>query len=661
MEAPGERPSVGAAEPELTVRALAVGGVVGGLMCFSNMYFGLQTGWVTMGSLQSTILGFGAFRVLGALGVAKDFGPLENVVLQTTAVAAATMPLAGGFVGIVPALQLLGAESGGPVILSSGQLVLWCLGLGFFGVFFAVPLRHQTIIKENLTFPSGTATAHIIRVLHRMPAADADVDAGGGSYQTIGQAERAPLVAGGGLELRSRGGGKEPATEAEVVSEEHGVEGMGGAEWGVLFGCFAVSSGYTLAGHFVPILKNLPLGTWAGYPMLTAWMWTLQPSLSYVGQGLIMGPRTAASMLLGTLIGWGVLAPAARAAGYAPGPIGDSHTGAQGWLLWVSLATMLAESFVSLALISLKFCGFRRKDSEEADPDPAPVSQRVGAAYWLPGLVATCVLCTAVISPMFDLPLYQPVLATVFSLLVAVLAVRALGETDMSPVSGIGKVSQILFGVVAPGNVVANLVAGAIAEAGATSAGDLMQGLKCSHLLRASPRAQFYAQLVGTVCSCFFATAAWGLYSSTYQIPGPEFPAPTAVIWLDMAEVVNGGKIADNVLPTAIGAAVVAALLPLAEEFGPMGLRRWLPSAMSMAIGMYVTPNWTIPRVAGGLLHLVWKRRAPASAARYMVVAASGFVLGEGLTSIATAVLQSAGLSTLTCAGCPPSFCSGCP
>lgn len=99
--------------------------------------------------------------------------------------------------------------------------------------------------------------------------------------------------------------------------------------------------------------------------------------------------------------------------------------------------------------------------------------------------------------------LLQPLFAVLFSLLVAVLAVRALGETDLSPVSGIGKVSQLLFAVVAPGNVIANLVAGAVAEAGATGAGDMMQDLKCGHLLRASPRAQFVGQLVGTVGSWY--------------------------------------------------------------------------------------------------------------------------------------------------------------
>jgi uncharacterized oligopeptide transporter (OPT) family protein len=49
------------------------------------MYFGLQTGWVTMGSLQSTLLGFGIFRLLQRW--LPDFGPLENVILQTSAVA----------------------------------------------------------------------------------------------------------------------------------------------------------------------------------------------------------------------------------------------------------------------------------------------------------------------------------------------------------------------------------------------------------------------------------------------------------------------------------------------------------------------------------------------------------------------------------------------
>jgi uncharacterized oligopeptide transporter (OPT) family protein len=49
------------------------------------------------------------------------------------------------------------------------QLLAWCSALAFFGVFVAVPLRHQTIIREKLRFPSGTATASVIRTLHGLP------------------------------------------------------------------------------------------------------------------------------------------------------------------------------------------------------------------------------------------------------------------------------------------------------------------------------------------------------------------------------------------------------------------------------------------------------------------------------------------------------------
>ncbi len=64
-------------------------------MCFSNMYFGLQTGWISMMSLQSSLLGFAIFKPFQPM-LKHKFGPIENVVLQTTAVATATMPLAAG-------------------------------------------------------------------------------------------------------------------------------------------------------------------------------------------------------------------------------------------------------------------------------------------------------------------------------------------------------------------------------------------------------------------------------------------------------------------------------------------------------------------------------------------------------------------------------------
>lgn len=59
-----------------------------------------------------------------------------------------------------------GAE---PLILSFRALLAWSFGVAFFGVFLAVPLRKQVVVREKLIFPSGTATAQVLGVLHGKP------------------------------------------------------------------------------------------------------------------------------------------------------------------------------------------------------------------------------------------------------------------------------------------------------------------------------------------------------------------------------------------------------------------------------------------------------------------------------------------------------------
>lgn len=133
----------------LTPRAVLVGLLIGTLACFSNSYFGLQTGWISMMNLPLSLLGFAVFKALGK-HLQYPFSPVENVLVQTVAVAVGTMPLAAGLVGVIPALEkLLLPREGGPLELSWGKLVVWSIGVAFFGVVFAVPLRRQVIIREK--------------------------------------------------------------------------------------------------------------------------------------------------------------------------------------------------------------------------------------------------------------------------------------------------------------------------------------------------------------------------------------------------------------------------------------------------------------------------------------------------------------------------------
>lgn len=62
---------------------------------------------------------------------------------------------------------------------------------------------------------------------------------------------------------------------------------------------------------------------------------------------------------------------------------------------------------------------------------------------------------------------------------------------------------------------------------------------RCAYLLGVCPRQQFAAMLIGSAASIFVSVGAYQLYTSTYEVPGPKFPAPTAQIWLDMAKLVS--------------------------------------------------------------------------------------------------------------------------
>ncbi|KAL1739880.1 OPT oligopeptide transporter protein-domain-containing protein, partial [Schizophyllum fasciatum] len=326
------------ASPEFTAKAVVIGLAIGCLLCFTNLYFGLQTGWISMMSLQSALIGFLISRLLPA-----PLSAQELIVVQTTAVATGTMPLAAGFVGILPALGLLDEARDGvpPIHLSWWNAIAWSLSVAFFGVFLSPPIRKQVIIEEKLAFPSGTATAQLISVLHKLPPPDAEGLHRRRGYQQVGAEDSHT---------------HEPATTVEIdedddcnVDEETPLNGVSSTVqndgWRTLTWSFGASSALTLFAYFFPVTFALPL---FGTDLASKWLWYFTPSLSYVGQGIIMGFPTTVSMNLGMFVGWAVLSPISKHSGWAPGPVGDMTTGARGWILWTSLAIMCTDSLVSL-------------------------------------------------------------------------------------------------------------------------------------------------------------------------------------------------------------------------------------------------------------------------------------------------------------------------
>src|ERR1700738_1826290 len=128
-------------------------------------------------------------------------------------------------------------------------------------------------------------------------------------------------------------------------------------------------------------------------------------SPAYIGQGIIMGLPTTLSMLLGAILGWGILAPMAKAKGWAPGDIGDWKTGGRGWILWVSLGGMLADCVVGLGVVAIKaIVGLRRHRYEaltDTKEDDAPSGERVSPQVTVVGLVGSSLLCLIAVKIVF--------------------------------------------------------------------------------------------------------------------------------------------------------------------------------------------------------------------------------------------------------------------
>lgn len=598
-------------EAEFTLRAVVAGLVIGTLVCVSNCYFGLQTGWISMMSLPASLLGFGIFKIFeGHLN--PGFSRVENVLVQTIAVASGTMPLAAGLVGVIPALEkLLETDEGGPLNISTVKLIFWSAGVAFFGVFFAVPLRKQVLIKEKLKFPSGTATAEMITILHKKASTET-------------------------------GGHPSKASKDELPYQ---------TKIRYLLISFLASSVTTILTFFFPSFRRLAIFDWVTFYQFSLkpkWVLAFKPSLAFIGQGIIMGLNTTLSMLLGAVIGWVILSPIAKHNGWAPGPVGDYNDGVRGWLIWISLAIMLSDSIVSLSVVTVRWVlekipafGLTRPEESEEEYE-APPSALVPMDWTLVGLGCSTVLCIASIAVVFpEVPIYLSLVSIVLALFLSILGVRALGETDLNPVSGIGKISQLLFALLlkpgSPNAIIINLVAGGVAEAGAQQAGDLMQDLKTGHLLGASPRVQTYGQLIGSVYSVVISAIVYKLYTRLYKIPGDLFAVPTAYQWIDCSRLVNGHGLPPHVQSPALILAVIFGVTSLIKSSMTQAnpLRAYLPSGLAVAVGMYNTVDFTLARVCGGVLGAWWVRRCELRGQQQYrvlgVIVASGFILGEGV------------------------------
>jgi uncharacterized oligopeptide transporter (OPT) family protein len=619
---------------QLTVRAVAMGTVLGFFLAFTNIYVGLKAGWGLGVGLTACIASFTIWTTLVKIGLARSpMTILENNCMQSTA-SSAGYSTTSLLVTAVPAMLMLSATDANPRGTQMKWYVVgaWVLCVAALGVLMAIPMKRNMINRERLKFPSGTAAAVLLQSLY--------------SEGTEALAKGRALVGSGLL------GAVVPLlTNLNAIRT---VDAAGLAER------TSILPAQSKVFDWLPRLTSARLDptthtvTREPYPLSSANV-VLDHSLVLVAAGAIVGLRTTLSMAAGGLLVVFLIGPEAmawtwtNAAGRLVAAAARPGTAWKEIGLWFGAPLMVSYGLVTFALqyktIGRAFAGFGRKRADGEDD----IAERVETPMaWF--VIGTAISGTAVVVlawVAFDIPLHYGALAVFMTFFLALVACRATGETDITPIGAMGKIMQLTYGVLMPQSYSANLMTASITSSASAEAADLLSDLKSGYLLGAHPRRQFVAQfagiLSGTVASvlCYFilipdATALTGS-------PGhpPQFAAPAAQQWKAVAEIFRLGI--GNLHPMAREGIAIGLLagsvLAVTEWVFPKD-RRWLPSATGIGLGLLLPFSTSLSFVIGASAAWLFGRLDSRQADRLVIPIASGLIAGESIVGVVVATLN---------------------
>jgi len=591
--------------PQLTFRAVAMGLVLGAVMALSNLYVGLKTGWSLGVTITACIMSWTIFKALKPV-LGSEPSILENNCMQSTASAA----------GASTGTTLVSAFTAYLMISGHHLPMMLTMGLVFFlamlGVFMAIPMKRNMVNIEQLPFPTGTASAETLRSLFTA--------------------------------------GETAAKKAKALFISMGV--------GVLVAWLRDGM-----SEFFPKLwalpNYLPLDKWFRAAGLEGpatvvdsrgYTFSFELSTIMVGAGAIMGIRVGVSLLVGALLAYGVFAPWMHHLPDGHGGMVINALGYRGivsWTVWggVSLMTTAAllNFFMQWRTLVRAFSGlaglFKKRDAN-AEEDPLARIE-VPTSWFVAGVGLAGAATVAIIAWAFNIPVWLGVLSVLISAILAIVACRATGETDTTPIGALGKITQLTYGALIPQNMTANLMTANVTSSIAAASADLLTDLKSGYLLGANPRRQFLAQFSGVFMGALVSVPVFYMLAPTPDSVGNDrFPAPSAQVWKAVAELLGKGVHALH--PTMIWAMGIGGaagiIITLLEKAFPKH-KHLIPSATGIGLA-FVIPAWNcISMFLGAFIAWFLEKKAPKIADQYTVPVASGLIAGESIMGVGIALM----------------------
>lgn len=598
--------------PQLTLRSALTGMMLGGVLSLTNLYVGAKTGWTLGVGITSVILAFGLFKVLSNMRLAREFTVLENNCMQSIATSAGYMT--------APLISSLSAYMMvNNVVIPISTTLAWVIVLAILGVLFAFPLKRRFINEEQHPFPEGRAAGIVMDALHHGSAAEGLL--------------KARLLA---------------------------LMGAGAAFWSVL----KSEKIMTLVGlPFLHVKEYLDewipaLGTFrVGGVELRELTVRLETDVVMMAAGGLMGIRTGVAIIVGAVVNYLVLAPWIISLGDIHPRVVDgvTHYGFKAitfWGLWCGVSMMTTASLYAFLakpkmLIDAFASFFRRSDRSEAKEDPLKDIELPMSVFGI-GIPVVGTVVVVMGHQFFDIPLWMGFLAIPMVFVFTLIAAHSTALTSITPTGALGKITQLTYGFLAPGNISTNLMTAGITGEVASNSSNLLMDIKPGYMLGGKPRQQAVGHVLGIFAGALAAVPVFYLVflqGNPQGLVSDQYPMPAATIWKAVAEVLTQGL--SNLPESARWAALAGALVGILLEAIKVATRgRFWLSGVGIGLAFVIPFSQCLAMFLGALAFWVAERSSRDNSWLRRVVVenqeplCAGLIAGGALTGIALMCLE---------------------
>lgn len=542
--------------PELTLKAVLVGVILAVIMGSANAYLGLYAGMTVSAAIPGAIM---------ALALLKPFRPTVLEVTLGMMGAAAGEALAAGVIFTIPALVVIGAWEN---IHYLETTIIALIG-GILGVLWMVMLRRALIVKTDLPFPEGIAVAAVINTA--VGTEEEEEEGGGGSLWMLIGATLAGLVKFCQVSLNVFKGRIEYIVNA--------------GKYGVL--------GKSTEGYFY--------GGTAASPAL-------------LGVGYIIGPRIAAYVFAGGLLGWVIITPLIIVSTGLPA----GSSALDGFMLiwsdyvrYLGVGAMVVGGLYTIwklrenlihgvkeAVIGLRGGSVEAKARTDKDLDIKKVFLAIGF------MIIPVFLVYAWLSQMYAVSLFMAILLVLLAFVASAIAgyMAGLLGSSNNPISGVTvavllfvSIIMLAFGVTGTSGMTIVIGMAAVVCCGAAISGDVLQSMAAGQMLGATPWKQQLAEMFGVIASAPILAIVVQALDKAYHIGSYDLPAPQAFLMGGIVRGVIGGEM---VWPFVIAGAFLALVLIIMD----------IP-VLPVAIGIYLPFTLTVPILVGGIVRALVDRK----------------------------------------------------